>query len=210
MKKISFFGVGLVTCVALAGCQSTNTATGTNTGTGVAANMAATNTGVAGVNKPLLEALQTKNPGLSRTVLADLPPSGSADYSGYAQIFGDGAVIPTTTKEVVGVAKLNVGFAGSGSMTGTVTDFDDSTGTYTGTLNVTGGSIAAGANGPEVTSAIEGQLTRSSGEVFDVSGNLTGGFLGATGEYLNGANKVTVTSGGQSAVTDLTLNAERD
>lgn len=195
----------LIAASVLAGCNSNNAATVTTP----AATMAAAGTRVANTNKPLLETLQTKNQALTFSKMADLPKTGSAKYNGFAQIFADGAVIPTTTKEVVGVAKLTVGFDGTGSMTGSVTDFDDATGTYTGTLDVTGGSIAAGTNGPQVTSAISGTLTRSSGQVFDVSGNLTGGFFGPTGEVLNGANKVIVTSDGKSATTDITVNAER-
>lgn len=161
------------------------------------------------VNKPLLETLQTRNQAFSFTDMADLPRSGSANYTGFAQIFADGAVIPTTSQEVVGVANLTVGFSGSGSMTGSVTNFDDVAGVYDGTLTVTGGSISAGTNGPKVRSAIAGTLTRNTGEVFEVSGNLTGGFNGPKGEYLNGADKVTVTSGGRSVETDITLNAEQ-
>lgn len=207
MTNINFpaLTLGLIAFGVLAGCNSTTSTNGTTATTA----MAATTTRTANTNKPLLEALQARNQNTAFTTMASLPTTGSAKYTGFAQIFSDSGVIPAGNNEAVGVADLDVGFANGGSMTGTVTDFDDQTGTYTGTLTVTGGAISQGTNSPQVRSVIAGTLTRSTGQVIDVSGNLTGGFNGATGEYLSGADKVTLTSGATSAVGDITVNAER-
>lgn len=190
--------------IALAGCQSGGATNDVSQAAMVA--MAATPAG--GANKPLLEALQEENQTLTRSAMADLPMSGSATYVGFAQIISDRSVIPTTSTELVGKASLEVGFAGTGSMTGTIDTFDDEGTAYGGALAVSGGAISAGANGPEVRAAVSGTLTNA-GDSYEVDGNISGGFFGADGEYLNGFDDITVTSGGQTSNTNISLNAEK-
>lgn len=186
------------------GCQS-----GVNNAVSQAAmvTMAATPTS-GGANKPLLEALQEENQTLTRSAMADLPPSGGATYVGYAQVISDRTVIPTVSTELVGKASLEVGFGGTGSMTGTIDDFDDNGTEYGGSLAVSAGTISAGANGPQVRGKVAGTLTNA-GTSYDVDGNITGGFFGPGGEYLNGFDDITVTSGGATSNTNISLNAAR-
>jgi hypothetical protein len=200
--KTSFIGVSLLACTTLAGCNSTNVGTAVMQQATLA--MAATD----GANKPLLEALQADNRSLARTVATDLPPSGSATYTGFAQVISDRSVIPTSSTELVGRATLEVGFAGAGSMSGTVDDFDDAGTEYGGALTVSNGSISSDANGPLVRGDINGTLTNG-GTSYDVNGNISGSFFGPNGEYLNGFDDITVSSGANSSATGISLNAER-
>ena len=204
MKRFKTAAFGVMVLAGLAACNS-NTVNNAVTQAAMVT-MAATPAGPA--NKPLLEELQTANQTLGRADMADLPPSGGATYVGFAQVISDRSVIPTTSTELVGKASLEVGFAGSGSMTGTIDDFDDNGTDYGGSLTVSDGEISAGPNGPQVRGAVAGTLTNN-GESYDVDGNITGGFFGPTGEYLNGFDDITVTSGGKTSNTNISLNAER-
>lgn len=169
--------------------------------------MAATPTS-GGANKPLLEALQEENQTLARSAMADLPMSGGATYVGYAQVISDRTVIPTVSTELVGKASLEVGFGGTGSMTGTIDDFDDNGTEYGGALAASAGTISAGANGPQVRGKVAGTVTNA-GASYDIDGNITGGFFGPDGEYLNGFDDITVTSGSATSNTNISLNAAR-
>lgn len=180
----------------------------TSTGTTTTATAAMAATPPSGANKPLLEALQSKNQALTRSAMADLPMSGSATYTGYAQVISDRTVIPTTSTELVGKATLEVGFAGAGSMSGTVDDFDDNGTEYGGSLAVSNGAISSDANGPRVRGDIQGTLTKD-GVSYDVDGNISGSFFGSGGEYLNGFDDITVTSGSKTSATNISLNAEK-
>ena len=202
MNFQSKISVALLGVVALGACQ--NTAANNAVTQQAMVTMAA----ASGPNKPLLEALQTKNQGLARTVMADLPMGGSAKYVGFAQVISDRSVIPTTSTELVGKATLEVGFAGGGSMTGTVDDFDDQGTQYGGSLAVSNGGITMDANGPLVRGDIKGTLTNA-GASYTVDGKISGGFFGPTGEYLNGFDNIMVTSGAKSQATNISLNAER-
>lgn len=205
MNRVLTIAICTAGTVALMGCQSAvNNAVTQSAMVAMAAPPTA-----GGANKPLLEALQEENRSRTRTAMADLPPSGSATYTGFAQVISDRSVIPTTGTELVGKARLEVGFAGTGSMTGTIDDFDDNGTDYGGSLTVSGGEISAGPNGPQVQSAVSGTLTNG-GASYDVDGNITGGFLGPDGEYLNGFDDITVTSGGKTSNTNISLNAARE
>lgn len=199
------FGLALCAPLVLMAC---NTSTGTATATTptAAATMAATT--ASGPNKPKLEALQEKNQTLKRSTMVDLPTTGSATYSGYAQVISDRSVIPTTSTELVGQATLKVGFAGTGSMSGTVENFDDQGTAYGGSLAVSDGAISTDTNGPLVRGNIKGTLTKD-GAAYDINGKISGGFFGAGGEYLNGFDDITVTSGGKTSATNISLNAEK-
>lgn len=204
MKPLSAFNFSILALTALGACQNTN---GNNAVAQQAmVTMAAASTG--GANKPLLEALQAKNQTLTRSAMADLPMSGSATYTGFAQVISDRSVIPTTSTELVGKATLEVGFAGTGSMTGKVDNFDDQGTKYGGSLDVSNGAITTDANGPLVRGDIKGKLTNS-GASYTVDGKISGGFFGANGEYLNGFDNITVTSGTKSSATNISLNAEK-
>lgn len=201
MKNSVAFTFSLIVIAALGACQSNNGAVTQQ----AMVTMAAT---PSDPNKPLLEALQARNQTLTRSAMTDLPTSGSATYTGFAQIISDRSVIPTTSTELVGRATLEVGFAGTGSMTGTVDDFDDQGTEYGGSLAVSNGVITTDANGPLVRGDINGTLTNG-GTSYGVNGKISGGFFGATGEYLNGFDNITVTSGANSSATNISLNAER-
>ncbi len=199
-----------VTLLGVAACNTQSSSTGSTSTTAAAAAAAspstATSGSTGGVNKPLLEALQATQD-FTKTPLASLPTTGSATYNGYAQIIGDGTVV--AQREIVGEAALEVGFAGTGTMTGTLSNFDDTFGTYTGTLNVTGGAFSDGANGRTIRSDVAGTITRSSGQEIGVSGKISGRFTGATGQHLVGFDDVTLTSGGASATGNVSLNASQ-
>ena len=204
MKPLPTFNFSILALTALGAYHNTN---GNNAVAQQAmVTMAAASTG--GANKPLLEALQAKNQTLTRSAMADLPMSGSATYTGFAQVISDRSVIPTTSTELVGKATLEVGFAGTGSMTGKVDNFDDQGTKYGGSLDVSNGAITTDANGPLVRGDIKGKLTNS-GASYTVDGKISGGFFGANGEYLNGFDNITVTSGTKSSATNISLNAEK-
>lgn len=202
MKLYSVIPIAISTLVFLGACQSTNS------GVTQAATMAMVAAAPTGPNKPRLEALQARNQALTRSALADLPMSGSATYTGYAQIISDRSVIPTNSTELVGRATLEVGFAGGGSMSGTVDDFDDQGTDYGGSLTVSNGAITTDANGPLVRGDIKGTLTNG-GASYGVDGKISGGFFGPNGEYLNGFDNITVSSGSASVATNISLNAEK-
>jgi hypothetical protein len=131
------------------------------------------------LNNAKLNALFDANKSLAVTPIGTLPPSGSASYNGFAELVSPASVMTGTTGgSAVGVAALEVDFGtATNAMTGTITDFDDTTGTYDGTLNVTGGSISSITGNLAATSDIAGTLTRSSGEVINVAGKVGGGVL---------------------------------
>jgi len=200
MNKLAFIAALGAGALALPACNSTNA----NATAAMAA--LATSGGSGGQNKPQLEALQATQD-FNTTDIAALPTGGTANYTGFAQIVGDGTVLNAT--EIVGEADLTVGFAGTGSMTGTLSNFDDPTGTYTGTLDVTGGTFSDANGARTVRSDVSGTLTRNTGTEFSVDGNLSGRFTGTTGQHLVGFDDITVTSGGQSAQGNISLNASQ-
>jgi outer membrane murein-binding lipoprotein Lpp len=203
MYRLPTLTTAILSTLMLAGCNSA----GTETAATPAATLATSNTRMPHLNNAKLNALFDANKSLAVTPIGTLPPSGSASYNGFAELVSPASVMTGTTGgSAVGVAALEVDFGtATNAMTGTITDFDDTTGTYDGTLNVTGGSISSITGNLAATSDIAGTLTRSSGEVINVAGKVGGVFYGPNGVFLQGSEKVTVSSGGQNAVTDIFL-----
>lgn len=191
----------LLASLGLVACNGTTNTTGSTTATA-----AATAAASGGQNKALLEALQATQD-FTMTPVATLPTTGTATYNGYAQIYGDGTVV--SVSELVGEAELEVAFSGTGGMTGTVSNFDDATGTYTGSLNVTGGTFSDGSDGRTITSSVAGTITRNTGVEIEVNGDISGRFTGSTGQHLVGFDDVTLTLDGNTATGNISLNASQ-
>lgn len=161
-------------------------------------------------NKAGLEALQA-NTTFEFTPAADVP--GTANYAGFVQIFSDNASVPAIVgTEAVGVANFAVDLSGSGSLTGSATDFQDQAGTYTGTLDIANGAIGPDSVSPTATIAtaeIDGVLTRETGEVITIDGEIEGRFFGAGGEMLVGnSSDATATVDGTAGDVQIAIHGE--
>ncbi|MEJ6399257.1 hypothetical protein [Yoonia sp. 208BN28-4] len=163
-----------------------------------------------GVNKPLLEALQNENAALFSAPQANLPPPGTTNYSGFAQIASDGSVVPAG--EAVGRATLTATFGAPGSdvLSGRFYDFDDPTGTYDGELTVASTGLEQEQGRTVIDADVDGTLTRSTGEVITVDGALRNRLFGNGGTYMVGAGKASVESGTMTGGAEIFINVTAD
>lgn len=165
-------------------------------------------TQMPGQNKPLLEALQADNQALFQTPVATLPASGGADYTGYAQLALNGATASDFVGEAVGIAELRVDVtAGNPSLSGTMTDFDDRSGTYDGTLTVTSDGSGMEAGRTVANANVTGTLTRNTGQVAEIDADIVGRFFGDDATYLVGGGEFDLEYDGDTLEAFLSINA---
>lgn len=145
------------------------------------------------------------------TPAADVP--GSAEYEGFVQIFADNDAIPGLIgTEAVGIANFSIDLANGGSVSGSAGDFQDAAGDYTGTLDIANGAVGPDTVSPSSTIAtaeIDGVLTRETGEVITIDGEIEGRFFGAGGEMLvGGTDNATGTVDGTAGDIQIAIHGE--
>ena len=138
------------------------------------------------------------------TDASTLPTSGEARYDGHALITAEHSDASETT--ILGDLGLEVGFANSGSVSGTIGNFTDEDGQdYAGTIALTGGALDRTSTGiedddPAFELDASGSITDPDGVVFTLSDDSTGAgdFYGADWGYVvGGLFGSACTSGGE-------------
>lgn len=143
-----------------------------------------------------------------QTPFATLPTvMGTTTYSGYLNLIMGNT---DTSANVVGAADITVDFANA-NLSGTADGFMGVTldanmtqqvVAYEGTVDMTGGTIGAGATGASaVAMSVNGTLDNGL-NVFVVDGEMVGGFFGAGGEGLRARGTNTSIDGTMAATID--------
>lgn len=141
------------------------------------------------------------------TIFATMPTLGTVTYSGYMNLI---MANTSASANVTGEATLTASF-GTGAISGSATDFLGATtdeydspqvAHYTGTVAISNGSIFAGTDGTtDLDMDISGTLDNGL-NVFEIEGNLEGGFNGPNAEGLTGLGSNTGIHGSVSATID--------
>lgn len=135
--------------------------------------------------------------GLPVTRASDLPGSGSAAFSGVALL---NAEVNSQDLGLAGAVDLTVGF-GSSTITGTIQSVkDEDNNAYTGTINVTNGTIdrtADPATEYSVFADMDGAVS-GNGNTLDLSSDFIGDFYGSQGAGLIGILTGTTKVGGST------------
>lgn len=155
-------------------------------------------------------AMYVRNIALPYTSMAVLPTVGSVRYDGYviSDLLYNGVVGNT----VSGTLTLNANFAND-AITGSATDFVDlSESAYTGTLNISGGSVDRTLDpivDYTISAGIGGVLTGADATVYTVDGAIRADFLGAGYQAIYGLVDGTATSTNGVATLEGEIIAER-